>query len=171
MGPKNEATRLLCELISAKLVKRLEERGFQRRPPQHDRRDKGTARLYPFGTLQRVAADGLQPVEIQMDWHGKPKFAINFGTAPATGVTYPWAHFKQEECEAYGLRSGHRLYSRKRSIRWFQPRWFDLDMVKAVARMVSEAASGLDEVMARFDTGAEGPYLKGYSITTMVKIS
>jgi len=160
---KNEIDTLIAAL-DLRLINRVKDLGIVHRSLSDADASIELKRAFPFGRYVRKSGDDLQLIEIQLDKNGKVKFVINFGVVPPGGVKLPWGSFAQNECGVYELPSGHRLYSKANSMKWFELGFFNFNAQKAINYLVDDACMKFNEVERWFDSGEEGVHTLRYSL-------
>lgn len=160
---KSEIDALIAAL-DLRLINRIKELGFAHRSLSDADTSIELKRAFPFGRYVRANGDDLQLIEVQLDKSGKAKFVINFGVIPPDGVKLPWGSFTQNECGVYELPSGHRLYSKANSMKWFELGFFNLNAQKSINYLVDDACAKFNEVERWLDSGEEGIHTRKYSL-------
>ena len=84
-----------------------------------DARSKDIRTAFPFGRLHRLAPNGLEMIEIQLDKHGNAAFRLNIGVSPFGGVECNGSHVAQKDMWVHYLGRYFELYRYPQWRRWF----------------------------------------------------
>lgn len=122
----------------------------------------------PFGVdFRRIRAERVDVFDLQWEKYGKPRFIVNFGQCPATGVVHFDERIPPEKVLAYmGAISGRLQLSKGTSTRsWFcQDRSFFRRVLlrqqdRPAAEVVDELLSLFFELEDWFQKGRLGPHM------------
>ena len=144
--------------IKRKFVPYLTERGFV-----IDERNSPT-----FLEFRRVTSDWVYLVDIQWEKSGDPRFVINFGKCPPTGITIRGQHYAPEEVCASWMPEYGRLqpHGGPSTANWFR---LDKPLMKRLLSgeksyppevVVAELKRLFAEVEAYWATGTVGKHLR-----------
>jgi len=133
-----------------------QERGFVR--------GKASSMFTPF---RRTRGNRLHLFEIQWDKYGKPRFVINFGEAPATGVEVLGEQVSPDQLQSCHCTPNGRLQRRRGGSlgTWFQVR---KPLMKAITSLqwnyrpdevVAQAIDAFPELETWWETKQEGPHV------------
>lgn len=122
-----------------------------------------------FTTFRRLTGGEVHVFDVQWDKSGKPRFIINFGKAPARGVTRQGKPVAPERIEVYDCKPMLRLQRRRGGSMacWFQLRRPLLQQLASMSREYSpdEVAQSVvacfQEVEAWLSSGVKGPHVHG----------
>lgn len=115
----------------------------------------------------RRRRDGVVHVfDIQWDKHGSPRFAVNFGTCPASGLTWNGKHFSADEVAASWLPDAGRLKPGKgaTSKNWFRQdrpllqRLFRNEL-RPPSEVVAELIALFEELETYWSSKTLGPHM------------
>lgn len=146
----------LRETIKAVFYPFASERGFVR--------GKATSMFTPF---RRIRSPVVHVFDLQWDKYGAPRFVINFGEAPSTGVVFQGEHIPSDKLDPVHCPLNGRLQRwRGGSLRaWFQlsKPWPETLRTLRWAYLPSEVAMELVTCFAEletwWDTKQEGPHV------------
>jgi hypothetical protein len=123
-----------------------------------------------FTVFRRRLGDRVQVFDVQWDKYGLPRFVLNFGEAPATGLVRQGQPVAPQDVQVYDCLPSLRLQRRRGgSMRcWFQLRRPLLEQLTSLSREYSpeEVAHAVTdsfaEVEAWWRTRAKGPHVHGF---------
>jgi hypothetical protein len=135
-----------------------ESRGFA-----IDQRDAPT-----FTTFRRTAGNVLQIFDVQWEKYGRPRFVINFGTCPASGLVLPDQTIPPGQVLAAWTPQGGRLQPRPgattgswfRQDRPFLMRLFGATILRPAPEVVTHLMQLFPEVEAYWSAGIIGRHLR-----------
>jgi len=144
----------LREAVKATFYPFALERGFVR--------EKATSLFVPF---RRMAGSNVQVFEIQWDKSHRPRFVVNFGEAPSTGVEFFGEHISaglvnSAQCPVHGRLQRWRGGSMRT---WFQTSkpWAEtmrtLKWAYTPEEVAAELMSSFAELESWWETKQEGP--------------
>lgn len=116
-----------------------------------------------FYSYRRLRRDFVDLVEVQFNKTNRPKFVVNFGTAPREGIIDAYGRaIATDELRVSHLEWSGRLYRWPWLIRWFGigPMFSAGDGGAALERCAARALRLLPKVERWFQTGQRGPYLR-----------
>ena len=146
----------LREAIKATFYPFALERGFVR--------DKATPLFVSF---RRMAGNTVHVFEIQWDKSHRPRFVVNFGEAPSTGIEFFGEHVSAELLAPHHCPVNGRLQRwRGGSMRtWFQTSkpWLEtmrtLKWAYTPEEVAAELMASFAELESWWDTRREGPHV------------
>lgn len=120
MASKNEK-QWLRQAIQIYLLPEFKAKGFKVIPlSAEDARSREFRVAFPFGQLRRIAPQGFEIIEIQLDKPGRAAFRINFGIAPNEGIEHAiGGHIPQEKIAVHYLEHYYEVYQCRMLMRWF----------------------------------------------------
>ena len=122
-------------------------------------------RLFRFRRMDTTEAHIL---EIQWEKYGRPRFVLNFGRCPSSGVYVRGEHFPIERVLAGWLKDGGRLQPKSGAGvgSWFRQdkplimRLFSSEKLFPVAAVVDEVLTLYPEIEGYWSHGQIGPHLR-----------
>lgn len=135
-----------------------ESRGFT-----IDQRDAPT-----FTTFRRAAGDSLHIFDVQWEKYGRPRFVLNFGTCPASGLNLPDKTIPADQVLAGWTLQGGRLQPRlgATTSSWFRQdnplfvRLFGGPALRPAPEVVTNLIQIFPELEAYWSTGTIGRHLR-----------
>jgi hypothetical protein len=120
-----------------------------------------------FTEFRRSAGDVVHVLEIQWEKHGLPRFAINYGTCPSSGIDIHGKHFAPAEVSAGWLPDSGRLQPERGATTgsWFrQDRRLLAKLLfrtrfRVEAEVVAEAVHLFGELEAYWGSGVVGKHM------------
>lgn len=154
MGPTTELRRALKEQFFPHAI----SCGFvmdNRRQPQ-------------LTTFRRRAANGVHIFDVQWEKYGRPRFAVHFGTCPASGLAANGVTLAPEETLATWCSDRGSLRPRRRAPTHaafrqdatFWQRVFGRPRLRNATEVVDELAAVFPELERYWISGDVGPHLK-----------
>lgn len=121
-----------------------------------------------FTTFRRTVGESLHVFDVQWDKYGRPRFVVNFGICPASGVHLPGEHIPADHVLAGWAPLGGRLQPRPgaTSANWFRQdrplfmRLFGGEALRSASEVVTELMQLFPELEAYWSTGAAGKHLR-----------
>jgi hypothetical protein len=122
-----------------------------------------------FTTFRRHSGDEVHVFDVQWDKNGEPRFVINFGKAPAKGVTRQGAPVAAENLEVYDCKPMLRLQRKRGGSMscWFQLRRPLHQQLTSWSRdyspdeVAQSVVASFSEVESWLISGVKGPHVHG----------
>jgi hypothetical protein len=122
----------------------------------------------PFMEFRRGAGAVVHVLEVQWEKYGLPRFVINYGTCPSSGIDVHGKHFAPAEVSAGWLPDGGRLQPRRgaTTASWFRQDHSRLATLllrtrpRSESEVVAEAVHLFAELETYWGSGASGEHMQ-----------